>query len=366
MDMVARNDDLRDIAICDGATEQERRRCRVVSLPDGRDGVFWRGLIYPLNGDLTIDISGEAFPPSSTSGPATNRSGATPSCALVDGDQESWVLVSGSAADQVALAARLRSTGIEIVRAGRYLGEPADGVSADWYIRIIRPADPTALHQILFQGQANPASVPSRDHSLAELRVRLLKAELALSRARAANLLSELAGVRGEAVVRGDRADENTALKEAIEQEQRLRLEAEAAREAAEQALAAIPARVGQPAAARSKMKLQDELAAVAESLLPNLRWLRNSLGVAAMEFSDRRFLYRALAELHGTGGRLPRAWKAVQGASAWWERHVSNGQDNTGRLYARLADAERKWIVLISHKSDQPRDIAWLKTLRD
>jgi hypothetical protein len=362
--MVAQNEDVLDIAIYDGATEQERRRCRVVGLPDGRDGVFWRGLIYPLKGDLTIDISGEAFPPSSTSN-APAKSGATSSCALVDGDQESWVLVAGSAADQAAMAMRLRGAGIEIVRAGRYLGEPADGVSADWYIRIIKPADPTALHQILSQIGVGPASLPSRDQPPAELRVRLLMAELAMSRARGANLLSELALVRAEAAVREGRADENATLKKAIEDEQRLRLEAEAAREAAEQALAAAPAREGQPAVPRGRTKLQDELAVVTQSFLPNLRLLRNSLGVAAMEYSDRTFLYRALAELRDTDGRLPPAWKVLQGVSAWWERHVSNGQDNTGRLYARFVNVERLWVVLSSHKSEQPRDMIWLKLSR-
>jgi hypothetical protein len=365
--MVAENDDVRDIAIYDGAAEQERRRCRVVGLPDGREGVFWRGLIYPLKGDSTVDISGEAFLPSSTSSaPAKSaKSSGTPSCALVDGDQESWLLVAGSAADQAAMAVRLRGAGIEIVRAGRYLGEPAGGVSADWYIRIIKPADPTALHQILSQSLADPGSLPSLDQSPAQLRVRLLIAELAMSRTRVANLLSELARVRADAAAREGRADENTALKEAIDDEQRLRLEAEVAREAAEQALAAVSVREGQPDVPRGRTKLQDELAVVIQSFLPNLRLLRNSLGVAAMEYSDRTFLYRALAELRDADGRLPPAWKALQGVSAWWERHVSNGQDNTGRLYACFVNVERLWVVLISHKSEQPRDVIWLRHLR-
>jgi hypothetical protein len=162
--MVAEKDNVRDIAIYDGATEQERRRCRVVGLPDGRDGVFWRGLIYPLRGDLTVDISGEAFPPSSISDALgkSARSGAAPSCALVDGDQESWLLVAGSAADQASMAMRLRGAGIEIVRTGRYLGEPADGVSADWYIRtspltgtdpfLLMESDPASAHRFVVSG----------------------------------------------------------------------------------------------------------------------------------------------------------------------------------------------------------------------
>ena len=75
----------------------------------------------------------------------------------------------------------------------------------------------------------------------------------------------------------------------------------------------------------------------------------------------DRRALYRGLAELHVVNGRLPATWKKLKGLNAWWERHMSNGQDDAGRVYARLRDSDRIWNVLISHKGEQSRDIAWL-----
>ena len=111
-----------------------------------------------------------------------------------------------------------------------------------------------------------------------------------------------------------------------------------------------------------SRIRLQDEIGVILETLLSNLNLVRDSLTVAAVEYSNRRALYRALADLAGAVGRLPSQWKAVQGATAWWERHVSDGQDNTGRLYARLVSSSQCWDVLISDKAEQTRDIAWLR----
>ncbi|HXT79192.1 MAG TPA: hypothetical protein VN702_06490, partial [Acetobacteraceae bacterium] len=69
-----------------------------------------------------------------------------------------------------------------------------------------------------------------------------------------------------------------------------------------------------------------------------------------------------SLAELVSVEGRLPPNWKSVQGAAGWWERHVSDGQANTGRLYALYVGDLRRWDVLISDKAEQPRDMTWLK----
>ena len=74
-------------------------------------------------------------------------------------------------------------------------------------------------------------------------------------------------------------------------------------------------------------------------------------------EFADRRGLYRALIELGSDA--LGRPWKKMHAALGWWERHVSNGQDDSGRLYVRRAAGH--WEVLVSHKSQQTRDLAWL-----
>jgi hypothetical protein len=94
---------------------------------------------------------------------------------------------------------------------------------------------------------------------------------------------------------------------------------------------------------------------------MTEVRLMRDSLIVIAAEFSNRRALYRALAELRTINGRFPPTWKKLKGLDDWWERHTSDGQDDAGRVYARLGPSERIWDVLISHKSEQSRDIAWL-----
>jgi hypothetical protein len=101
----------------------------------------------------------------------------------------------------------------------------------------------------------------------------------------------------------------------------------------------------------RAVGRLQDEIAVSLATLRPDLRLLR--------EFADRRAFYRALIELGSDV--LGRTWKKIRGsgASTWFERHVSTGQDDSGRIYARRTDG--RWDLLVSHKSQQARDIVWL-----
>jgi hypothetical protein len=40
----------------------------------------------------------------------------------------------------------------------------------------------------------------------------------------------------------------------------------------------------------------------------------------------------------------------------------VSDGQANTGRLYAFYVRATQHWDVLISDKAEQARDMTWLR----
>jgi hypothetical protein len=46
-------------------------------------------------------------------------------------------------------------------------------------------------------------------------------------------------------------------------------------------------------------------------------------------------------------------------------EHKIANRTDSQGRVYARLVDGPAgRWQVLISHKSEQSRDIEWLRRL--
>jgi hypothetical protein len=170
-------------------------------------------------------------------------------------------------------------------------------------------------------------------------------------------LRAEIARLKLELTNVGQTQAEIDELKTAIELERRLREEADAASLAAAQLL--NDTRVDRPAPPAGKIK--NEIEIVFATLIPEVRLIRDSLIVIAAEFSNRRALYRSLAELQSANGRLPSTWKKLKGLDAWWERHMSDGQDDAGRVYARFGDSDRIWDVLISHKSEQSRDIAWL-----
>jgi len=154
---------------------------------------------------------------------------------------------------------------------------------------------------------------------------------------------------------KGSFSDELVALQANLEAERARREEAE---KLAADALAAVQQPRAIPSPAR---KLKDEIETVLASLLPRIDLQKDTLVFVSSELSDRTSLYRALAELNLGQERMPIRWKKVQGATGWWERHVSSGHDDAGRIYARLDSSTRRWQVLVSHKGDQSRDINWL-----
>lgn len=355
------------MVVRDGVVPLETRQCRVLLLPGGARGALWRGLVYPIDNDNGIDIAADAFAPG-VCGPPQAAASASARFTVIEGVEEAYLLLSGPVAARETAASRLRAAGLSVLRSGRYLGDPVNGIAADWFVRFEIPlgAEPVTplVSRILGVLPGSQVVTPDAD---SEIRWRLLRDELAAARAEAAGLRAELGRVRG-AVDRGaEVSDQVASLRDEAARERRLREVADAARAAAEAALE--DARTAPVSSARlpsSRMRLQDEIAVVLESLLPSLNLVRDSITVAAMEYSSRRALYRALAELGGAVGRLPSQWKAVQGATGWWERHVSDGQDNTGRLYARFASSSQRWDVLISDKAEQTRDIAWLRRIPD
>jgi hypothetical protein len=326
-------------------------------LPDGRVGAVWRGLVYPLNEAHEIDIVGEAFPPSACS----SQGAASPSMrafASIQGGDEVYFLLAGSAAARDQAAARLREAGLAVLRSGRYLGEPIEGLAADWFIRFVRPetGEPvdTLLARLLDLPQRHVASA---SESATELRLRLLHEELLQSRASEARLRVQLLDARNSIAATQTAVELPTLPEEPLEAREQPH-DTEAPR--SEAGPAVNPATAERPILRRPR--IADELEAVLETLLPRIELLRDSLAVAAAEYDSRKSLYRALAELSEVEGRMPANWKAVKSAAGWWERHVSNGQDATGRVYAQQSASERRWYVLISDKGEQPRDMEWLR----
>ena len=156
----------------------------------------------------------------------------------------------------------------------------------------------------------------------------------------------------------GETKVEAEALRVALEEERQLR----AAAEAAAQELASERAKFAPRPPPAPPAKLKDEIGTVVAIFLRRVYLVRDSLTVLSAEFANRRTLYRALIELEEAKEGRPPNWKKLQGVDTWLERHVSNGQDDFGRAYAKWDGIEKRWEVLISHKGEQARDIVWCR----
>jgi hypothetical protein len=326
------------VSIVDSDQPIETRSCRLVQLPDGTRAALWRGLSWPIGRGDRIDIAGPAYPlltQDPTSGPPFG---------LIDGAEEAWLVLEGSVTSRDAAAGASRQAGVAVLRSGPWLGDPVDGVAGTSFIRFVKPQTDDlrdSVAKILTGILALSPAKPDPVDRARVLTIELMEAHAALARVQrtqaevppglSADIESELAGLR----------QENIALLQEIT-------------DLRGQLAEAGPAR---PEPGRASGRLQDEISALVATVRPDLRFLRDSLTVLVGEFADRRSLYRTFAELDAD--TLGRSWKKIYGAPGWWERHVSDGQDDSGRIYARRT--EGCWDVLVSHKSQQPRDVAWL-----
>jgi hypothetical protein len=271
---------------------------------------------------------------------------AKPRFGLIDGAEEAWLVLEGSVTVRDAAAAALRQAGVPVVRAGPWVGDLVDGIVGTNFVRFVRPqADD--LRQSLAKILENTITPASAGPEPAD-RVRALIVELVAARAE----LARLQPVQTSKRIERSAATEADLLRLRKENDELLEQIAELNQQLAQ----SVPVR-SEPG--RAAGRLQDEIAVSLATLRPDLRLLRDSLTVISGEFADRRAFYRALIELGSDV--LGRTWKKIRGsgASTWFERHVSTGQDDSGRIYARRTDG--RWDLLVSHKSQQARDIVWL-----
>ena len=334
-----------------GAETFEERECRPVRLPDGREGAVWRGQAFALV-DGEIDAAGEGLAPSLC------REAAADAGAPAYVVQANYVLLAGSVLDADSAALRLARAGVEVLRRGRYVGEPVPGFDADWFLRVEYEAG-EALEARIALALGTPATPAPRG---ADARERLIAVELerALERARAAK--AEIERLKEEAGEIDRFRDDASRERDLAEVERQRREAAEFQAAEAEQRVRELLAGRPQSAPTRAGRRTAEEIDDVLAALLPRIRLVRDTRDTVATEFESRQGFYRALGELERSTQGLPAEWKAVKGASAWIERHVSNGRDNNGRAYARLDKSDRCWNVLVSFKAQQPRDIDWLK----
>jgi hypothetical protein len=323
-----------EVAVYEGKTLIQRCLCSSQELPDGRPGVIWRGVLYPLLPGKRIDVAA-----------AERQEPWDQPFAVLPGEGATWVLIRGPASALTEARARLEATGIRMTRAGRWLGDPIDDVAFDWFLRFDEILDAGEITERLGRDPV--------DQYTAEARLIILEQHLIEMKAALAGLAEQLNN-SASLPPEPPHADQQQTNERDVILEKSLAkirdLEAQ---------LAALPQR---SVAMRSPtVRLQEELTSVLKALRPDITFLRDSMQVAVIEFHSRGVFYRMLHELPVAGGR-PDGWKALRGAERWWERHLSTGQDDSARAYARFDLAARQWEVLIGWKGEQARDISWIK----
>jgi hypothetical protein len=326
------------VEIVDSDQPIETRPCRLVHLPDGARAALWRGLAWPIGKGDRIDMASRAYPL------LTQHPAPGPLFGLIDGAEEAWLVLEGPVTLRDAAAGVLRQAGVAVLRSGPWLGDPIDGVVGTSFIRFVRPQADDLRQAVasILQGTLAPSSAkPDPADRVRTLTIELLEARAALARAQAAQAERRAAPSADLEREFADVRQENIALLQEI---------ADLRRQLAE----AVPVR---PEPGRPYSRLQDEISALVATLRPDLRFLRDSLTVLVGEFADRRSLCRAVVELDANA--LGRSWKRIHTAPGWWERHISNGQDDSGRIYTRRTGG--CWDLLVSHKSEQARDVSWL-----
>lgn len=333
----------RDITVQRDGEEVGRQTLELLRMPDGAAGAKWGGLVFPLRDDDRIELIDRAIPPGQCAPWEEQRASWSLSAELpVTG---AYLYIEGSAQTCVRTVRKLEEAGIRVLRSGPNLS----GNLGDWFIRLDAPVDGDRekISNILADG----TQVAAADDG-ASLRERLLVQALAITQASQARLRSELDQIHHAVVALPAVADDERILRRNLEEISVRLAEAQAEAEELRARIAATPRPTPKPS------RLETELAAAAEGMLPRVDFVGDSLSFIAVELPSRAILWKALSALDRQERGQPVGWKSLAGHSGWWERHFSTGQDNQGRIYARLTGQPARWQVLVSHKQDQPEDL--------
>lgn len=364
------------VRVLDGGELLEEARLPRYVLPDGRVGALWRGQVFAIAADGSIDIAGpfelpQACRPWGEPRPIRRWS-------LLEGVEEAVLLIDGDGLARDAALAALRAAGLTVHRVAPCLDPDLE---ADWSLRLggvlQDPPLRARVERALGPSEALPVPPPSGER----LALRLLEDQVRRLLAERAALQAELAQARAqppkparsEAIAQDlVRAQERIGELESALAEANLRLGAlERDLEQAQAPLSEGPrpeavSRLGVAGAPGGAMRLHQKLRAEIEAFfqaaLPRLELVGDSVLTLVTDYHDRSAVYRILVEIQ-TGVDLHRRFKPVRSQEGWFECHVTTGQDDSGRIYvSRVAD---RWLVLISTKAEQSRDLGRLAALR-
>jgi len=338
-----------NVRILKGGAELFCEALDLFRLPDGGKGAKWRGLVFPLKGTDSIDIEERGFPPGQCDPWLEGIGRWTLSEGPEGGDR--YLFIEGTAENCNRTVRGLQEQGITVVRSGPNLS----GGIGDWFIRINTPSDDASglIERVLDEATKLREG---EDHST--LRERLLVDALLKAKAAQAELRSELDRARSVAATLSVETKGRQELEETLEAMSARLAEVEAEAEQLRARLETQPRTLAKP------NRMEAELAVAVAGLLPRLEFLGNSMSFIAVELPSRVQLWKALGALDRQERGQPEGWKSLSGHPSWWERHFSTGQDNQGRLYARLSGVPARWQVLVSHKQDQASDLRRLSRL--
>jgi hypothetical protein len=122
------------VRVLDGGELLETARLPILELADGRPGALWRGQVFPLGADGSIDIAGPFF----TVEDCLPRRRAPAGWSVLTGDGEAVLLLAAGVVERERVLAALRAAGIGILRTAPVLDPDLD---ADWVVRL----DPASL-----------------------------------------------------------------------------------------------------------------------------------------------------------------------------------------------------------------------------
>jgi len=335
-----------------GSEASEEQVLPLMRLPGGATGALYRGQVFPLLPDGSIDITGPFSVPGVCSPIGEGQARILENAWWVLPGEPPLVLLRGDEETCQRLLAAIVECGGEIFASGPYLAGSEDEAPADWFAlprgltaEEIRAVLETASGQE--QGEGGAPAVQTLTPAEREVVLRDTLTCLRLEAQRAA----------GEVAAMGSRLAETEAAR--IE-------EGRKAQELAQQ-LAEAVARAAKaddppdlPPQPQSVKRLAAAMGQVISTLLPRAVLLRDTETILARLLPDRGPSLLALRDLHDRPNETLANWKGVRGAGGWRERHLSTGQDDSGRLYARLRK-DGKIEVLLSFKNLQDRDVDWL-----
>ncbi len=332
-----------DVSIVREGSELARQSLELFRMPDGARGAKWGGLVFPIREGDCIDLGDRGVPPGQC-GPWDKP---TDRWAIIPGleGSDAYLFVEGTAQACNRTVRMLQGAGFSVLRSGPNLS----GGIGDWFIRIGAFADEAkeALGKIL-----QDATEASSSEDGTSLREKLLVQAVVTGQAAQVKLRAELDQARKAAAALTADTAEQQALMKSLEAMSTRLAEVETEAQALRAQLDTAPRPSPKP------NRLEAELALAAASLLPRLDFIANSMNFIAVELPSRSIVWKALAVLDRQERGQPEGWKSLSGHSGWWERHFSTGQDNQGRIYARIAGQPARWQVLVSHKQDQTMDL--------